>query len=267
MLEFLEEAWSETTYESKTKNKGAVDINEMCFSLLAASVPDFLRQVGREYSSKMVITGGFSARCLFIYAEKASKDLSLDTPFLKSNAKSKATYDMLINDLRDMAQVQGKFVADTAAKIMCETFLKKNRLAIEKEDSEVVANARARAKANVVKLAMVFSASRGNSMTINQIDMFNAIAAVEGVIDNLSRLFRGAGENVDGAACARVEDFIERVGKVSRKELLRGLHRHMSAETLDRILTVLETIGFVTISTANHQAYYQSTGKKGRTTP
>jgi hypothetical protein len=41
----------------------------------------------------------------------------------------------------------------------------------------------------------------------------------------------------------------------------------MSAETLDRILTVLETIGFVTISTANHQAYYQSTGKKGRTTP
>jgi len=60
MLEFLEEAWSKKTYDYQTKNKGSVFIDNMCCSLLAASVPDFLRNVNRE--AHMVITGGFSMR-------------------------------------------------------------------------------------------------------------------------------------------------------------------------------------------------------------
>ena len=66
MLTFLEVAWSQSTFDYQTKNKGSVSITSMCCSLLAASVPDFLRNVNHEAS--MVITGGFSSRCLFIYA-------------------------------------------------------------------------------------------------------------------------------------------------------------------------------------------------------
>jgi energy-coupling factor transporter ATP-binding protein EcfA2 len=255
MLEFLEEAWSKTTYEYQTKNKGNVAIDNMCCSLLAASVPDFLRNVNRE--AHMVITGGFSSRCLFIYAENPSKDLPFPEP-LKKNLKSKALYDNLILDLQEIGTLRGEFVIDTGARLRFEAFLRLNRAASSKDDSEAVANFRARIKAHVLKLAMIFSVSRDNTLHISEMDMINAIAEIQKILASLSKLFRGAGEGMDAAVTARVQDFIEKYGRVSKKEIFRALHRHLnSPETLDRILCVLETVGYCTVVNSNKTTFYQ----------
>ncbi len=137
MLTFLEVAWSQSTFDYQTKNKGSVSITSMCCSLLAASVPDFLRNVNHEAS--MVITGGFSSRCLFIYAEAPSKDLPWPEP-LENNKQSKASYDKLVVDLKEIANLRGEYRVDTSARIRLETFLKKNRVDSQRDDSEAVAN-------------------------------------------------------------------------------------------------------------------------------
>jgi energy-coupling factor transporter ATP-binding protein EcfA2 len=255
MLEFLEEAWSKKTYEYQTKNKGSVFIDNMCCSLLAASVPDFLRNVNRE--AHMVITGGFSSRCLFIYAENPSKDLPFPEP-LKKNKTSKDLYDKLIIDLQNISHLKGEFKVDTGARIMFEDFLKRNRLAAAADDSEAIANFRARMKAHLLKLAMAFSVSRSDDLIINTIDMANSIAEIRGVITNLNKLFRGAGEGMDAATTARVQDFIEKVGMTSKHEILKALHRHLnSQEHLDRILWILVAIGFVKQVSQGKKEYYQ----------
>ena len=260
MLEFLEEAWSKTTYEYQTKNKGNVAIDNMCCSLLAASVPDFLRNVNRE--AHMVITGGFSSRCLFIYAENPSKDLPFPEP-LKKNLKSKALYDNLILDLQEIGTLRGEFVIDTGARLRFEAFLRLNRAASSKDDSEAVANFRARIKAHVLKLAMIFSVSRDNTLHISEMDMINAIAEIQKILASLSKLFRGAGEGMDAAVTARVQDFIEKYGRVSKKEIFKALHRHLnSPEALDRILYVLEAIGYCTVVNSNKMTFYQPVAKK-----
>jgi len=260
MLEFLEEAWSKTTYEYQTKNKGNVAIDNMCCSLLAASVPDFLRNVNRE--AHMVITGGFSSRCLFIYAENPSKDLPFPEP-LKKNLKSKALYDNLILDLQEIGTLRGEFVIDTGARLRFEAFLRLNRAASSKDDSEAVANFRARIKAHVLKLAMIFSVSRDNTLHISEMDMINAIAEVQKILVSLSKLFRGAGEGMDAAVTARVQDFIEKYGRVSKKEIFKALHRHLnSPEALDRILYVLESIGYCVVVNSNKTTFYQPVVKK-----
>jgi energy-coupling factor transporter ATP-binding protein EcfA2 len=260
MLEFLEEAWSKTTYEYQTKNKGNVAIDNMCCSLLAASVPDFLRNVNRE--AHMVITGGFSSRCLFIYAENPSKDLPFPEP-LKKNVKSKALYDNLVLDLQEIGTLRGEFVIDTGARLRFETFLRLNRAASSKDDSEAVANFRARIKAHILKLAMIFSVSRDNSLHISDMDMVNAIAEIQKILASLSKLFRGAGEGMDAAVTARVQDFIEKYGRVSKKEIFKALHRHLnSPETLDRILYVLEAIGYCTVVNSNKMTFYQPVVRK-----
>ena len=260
MLEFLEEAWSKTTYEYQTKNKGNVAIDNMCCSLLAASVPDFLRNVNRE--AHMVITGGFSSRCLFIYAENPSKDLPFPEP-LKKNLKSKALYDNLVLDLQEIGTLRGEFVIDTGARLRFEAFLRLNRAASSKDDSEAVANFRARIKAHILKLAMIFSVSRDNSLHISDMDMVNAIAEIQKILVSLTKLFRGAGEGMDAAVTARVQDFIEKYGRVSKKEIFKALHRHLnSPEALDRILYVLETIGYCTVVNSNKMTFYQPAAKK-----
>ena len=249
MLEFLEEAWSRTTYEYQTKNKGSVTIDSMCCSLLAASVPDFLRNVNKD--AHMVISGGFSSRCLFIYAENPSKDLPFPEP-LKKNPRSKALFDALVTDLKTIASLRGEFKVDPAAKILLIDFLAKLRREASPDESEAMANFKARIKAHVIKLAMVLSVSTGDSLVIAPTDMFNAISMVEQIGRSLEKLFRGAGDAFDAVLTARIQAFVEKHGQTSRQEIMRAMHRHIgSFEALDRILVVLEAIGFLCITQQN----------------
>lgn len=265
MLEFLEEAWSRTTFDYQTKTKGSVSIDSMCCSLLAASVPDFLRNVNKE--AKMVITGGFSSRCLFIYADAPSKDLPFPVA-LKKSPVSKALYDQLVVDLRDIASMRGEFTIAADARIIFENFLKQNRIAGQKDDNEAIANFRARVKAHTLKLAMVLSASKSSNLVIDQFDMANAVHEIQRITQTLEQLFRGAGDSMDAENVARVQAYIEKHGMASKNGLLRALWRHFSAETLDRILNLLVMIEFCEVISQNKVTYYKHIPKiQGRTKP
>jgi energy-coupling factor transporter ATP-binding protein EcfA2 len=243
MLTFLEEAWSRTNFSYQTKNKGNVVIDDMCCSLLAASVPEVLRNVHRE--ANMVITGGFSSRCLFIYADHPSKSLDLDSVPMKKSKPSKELYDKLCLDLQDISKLRGEFTVEVGAKLMFADYVNRSLAAAAADDNEAIANFRGRMKAHILKLAIVFSVSRSNSLVISVIDMANALSEISKITVSLNKLFRGAGEGMDAATTARVQDFIEKNGRVSKREILKALYRHInSAETLDRILHILETIQF-----------------------
>lgn len=255
MLEFLEEAWSKKTFDYQTKNKGSVYIDNMCCSLLAASVPDFLRNVNRE--AHMVITGGFSSRCLFVYADSTSKDLPFPEP-LKKNKRSKTLWDDLIVDLRVISSLRGEFTIDTAARILFERFLKLNRAAQTGYDSEAVINFRARIKAHVLKLGMSFSVARDDSLCITQIDMQNAIVECEKVAENLVKLFRGTGDSPDSVAVARVLDYLEKAPR-TKNEILKAMWMHIgSMENVDRIIWTLELSGLISKVCQNKRDYYSA---------
>lgn len=269
MLEFLEEAWSRTNFDYQTKNKGSVSIDSMCCSLLAGSVPDFLRGIKREAS--MVITGGFSSRCVFVYADSPSKDLFFPEA-LKKNSRSAKLYADLVTDLKAISNLRGDFVVAADAKIKLEQFLVQNRKEAQSDDSEAVANFRARIKAHVLKLAMVLSASRNNSLIITLVEMTNAIDEVKRVMRTLEKLFRGSGDSLDAENTARVQTFIEKRGMASKKEILHGLHRHFTSETLDRILHILQTIEWCTTFDQNKIQYFKPIPKikqspNGKVTP
>ena len=260
MLEFLEVAWSQTKFTSKTKNKGKVEISDMCFSLLAASVPEFLRN-GKQ-DTRMVITGGFSSRCLFIVADKPSKNLPWPEP-LKDNARSKDLWNKLIVDLLEISKLRGSFKVATDARLALETFLTQNLAAMKSENSEAVINARARIKANTLKIAMVLSASRSDSLVIEKLDVTNAISEMTRIIGSLDKLFRGIGDSVDAENIARVQDLIEKYGMLSKSEILRSLRYHLTSEALDRILMVLLYTGLVESYDQSKITYYKQAKKPG----
>lgn len=261
MLSFLEESWSETSFNYQTKNQGSKFISEMCCSMLAASVPDFLRNVNKSRDSSMVITGGFSSRCLFIYAENPSKDLPWPKP-LKKYPPSKAIYDNLLIDLQAISSLRGEFSVDTSARIIFEDFLKKNRVA-NGDDSEAVANFKARIRAHALKLAMVMSVSRGDSLIINNFDMLNAITELNKILVTLEKIFRGAGDSDIAPLISIVQNYIEKKGTASRQEMYKALYRHIGTlENLDRILMILEYMEFCTQVVVQKKIYYKHTPKK-----
>ena len=262
MLEFLEEAWSKTNFDYQTKNKGSAFMENACCSLLAASVPDVLRNINKE--THLVITGGFSSRCLFIYAD----DTSRDDPFpehWKKNKKSKALRDALMVDLRQISSLHGEFQIATDARIILGKYLTANKLLTTSADSEPEANFRARVKSHVIKLAIAFSVSKGDSLIIDRFDITNAMTEVDKVIDNVKKLFRGAGDSLDATDIARVQNFIEKKGATSKKEIFANLYRHISEGDLDRVLWVLESIGFCTMRVRNKVNFYEQVAPAAKT--
>jgi hypothetical protein len=103
---------------------------------------------------------------------------------------------------------------------------------------------------------MVFSVSRGDSLSINDLDMVNAITEVERVIKTLDKLFRGAGDSMDAAGIARVQSFIEKRGPVSKEEILKNLYRHITRDDLERILWVIEYLPDYKVEMRSKRNFY-----------
>lgn len=241
MLEFLCESWDRNAYDYDTKNKGSAIVSDMCTSLIGGTVPDYVQNIERD--NKRTIKGGFTSRCIFIYEETPSKYLPFPPP-ISSSSQSVSMLGCIKNDLEHISHnITGEYTYNVEAKIKFENFLKMVRTNASC-DIEPVLNYKARIRAHILKLALILAASRKDSLVIEGIDMDNAIAFHQKVVKDLNRIFRGSGDSEISVAIAKVQEYIERVGLASKKELLSNLYRHMTVETLDRSLYVLETIGF-----------------------
>ena len=125
---------------------------------------------------------------------------------------------------------------------------------VDDNDSDVVMHYKRRMKIHVIKLAMIFSASYSNDMTISREDMSNAIKCLGDVLANLDKAFRGVGESELAESSAKVQGFIERKGITSRSEILKNMHRHITSENLERVLALFANIGII--------SYFSQGGKE-----
>jgi hypothetical protein len=254
MLDFLCEGWDRNEYDYDTKHSGSAFIKNMCTSLIACTVPDFIRNIDRNRD--LTIKGGFTSRCLFIFEDKIARQLPFPPP-LQSNRTSMDLLDALKNDLQEVAQLPGgEFKCDVAARIVFENFINSIRLSAS-DDLEAMAHFKSRIKAHILKLAMVISISRHDTLVIQKIDMDNAIAAINTCLKTLEKVFRGSGDSDMASATAHVQNYMEKTGAASRKELLSALHRHMDFAVLDRILYVLTEIGYCEPITIGNSAGYR----------
>ena len=86
--------------------------------------------------------------------------------------------------------------------------------------------------------------------------MKDAIFLISTIRKQLDRVFRGMGSSRLADATARVQLCIEKYSMVTRRELLRTLHRHVMPDDLDRVLHLLEAIGHVRILKQGQTVYY-----------
>lgn len=245
MLPFMCEAWERRDYEYQTKNSGSSFIKDMCTSLIAATVPEFVQRID-------ISSGGFSSRCIFIYDDKASKDLPFPPPINKNHP----LYVGLQNDLKHIATLGGEFTITPSARIKYERFSRRVKSSID-SDTEAVVRFKARIRAHTFKLCMIISLARKDALVIDDFEMDNAIAIMEKAIDDLEKVFRGSGQSPDAESAARVQSYIEAHGMANKKELIKHLHRHMTMETLERILFVLETMGWLIPQAQGKTTYYK----------
>jgi hypothetical protein len=257
MIVRLNKLWEQDTYEYKTKNQGNALVKGMCVNIIGGTVPDYVRGLDANYGS--VVGGGLSARCIFILEDKKSKEMPY-IPAIEASPASADLYAKLKLDLHYISQnVKGEYAINDEARIVFSNFYPATSPL--PEDSDAMLNFKGRMRTHIWKMAMILSAARKDKMVIEAPDVKDAIFLVTTVRRQLDKVFRGIGTSQLAEPTARVQQTIERFGMVTKNELISAVHRHVDPQTLDRVLYVLETIGYCMQKKVGTKVYYMQIPK------
>lgn len=227
--------WDEHEFEYETKNKGSYKIKDLCVSMLGGCVPDYVRSLSRDQMAP--ITGGFTARTIFVYATKKHK--LLPEGWGKPSVNINLIHDMLVNDLKHISSLEGEMRLDIdAQKLWNKTYAEHNKQG--DFDSDAAANFTSRISAHVVKTAIAISVSEDDSLVIKEHQLQRAIKYIEEVRNSVDIVFRTVGESPLVVIQEKVREFLRIVGVASRREILKRNYRHMTDDQLTQVLFTLE---------------------------
>jgi hypothetical protein len=243
MHEFLCAIWSKYEYDYQTKNKSSKFIKDMCVSILGGCVPDYIRKLTKDTMAP--VTGGFTARCIFVYATKKSQLLT--EHFGSPNGSRSQLEHELIEDLKHISRLQGEVFLTDEAKILWHSMYSSYAGGANSNsdfESDALINFKSRVPSHVLKCALALCFSEGDTFRINERQLSDAIKLVEDVRDNVDVTFRAVGESPLAVGQERIMKFIESRGITSYKEILKFNNRHVTPDQLSVIINLLETIGF-----------------------
>jgi hypothetical protein len=250
MTTFLCETWDRKDFEYDTKHAGTSIVKNMCVSLIGACVPAYIQSLSKETAS--AINGGFTARAVFVYANKKSQNIEWPRSF-KQLPGGIDLHKKLEDDLRTISNLRGEFAISAAAKNVFQDFYRSTSVTHQDSDSDVMQHFKSRIHVHAFKVAMALSAAFSDSLMIEVQDMQVAITLVRQVQDNLDRAFRGFGTSMLAEVTSRIQAFIEQRGVTTRKEILTFNHRYISDEDLTRVLYLLQQIDYIKVDSSGGQ--------------
>lgn len=237
------DAWDKGRVSYDTKHKGSYYVKDCCLSLLAGCVPEYIREINKEAMS--AIATGFTARCIFVYATQQGRDIDWPDD-IPSPPKLR---DLLMEDLKSIGQLKGNFRFTQHAKDYWKLFHAKVRDQIKSEDfaTDAVRHFLTRIETHVLKIAMILCVSEDDRMVIDRRHFENAVMYAEDVLNKLDVTFRAVGESDLAEATDRVMRYVEKQGITTRGKLLKDNWRHFTDDQLEKILKVLEHMGFLRV--------------------
>jgi len=216
-------------FDYGTRGKGLKIIKDVCLSILGGSTTTWLtKSIPND-----AIGGGFTRRVNFVYTKN---DPVLPRWNLIPNGAHK-NISLLIDDLRHIHNLRGQFTATKEFEKLFDEFTQGTQF--DDFDDEVKTSYKASKWVNALKVSMVLSISRGDSLVLEKPYLEEAIIRVNKVEDDLGMVFRTTGESTDAAAMGHILNFLEKRGKATLSEIMRISWRHASKEDTIRILSTL----------------------------
>jgi hypothetical protein len=243
----LTDLWDneEGTYGYGTRGKGERNINSPCVCLLGGSAQEWLvKSIPAD-----AVGGGFTRRVNFVFATK--KDKKIAWP-VQNGFKN---YDNFIDDLKEISNLRGEFTLTKGARQLFEPYYDSCEPA--EFDDEATSVYKTSKWANALKLAMIISAARGDSMQIDVNDWIYAVEKIEEVAKDLKVVFRAVGESDVTVAADRVIRYLELKGYATRSQILHANWRHISSEDLDKVIMTLREGGIIGEKTTGSKTLYE----------
>jgi len=211
-----------SSFEKVTKGSGTDIISAPWINIIGCTTPHWIA----DNMPAATVGGGFTSRCVFVYAD--SKETLIALPDEHTRPDHEAYAAALTADLEHIAtNLVGPYtILEEARAWIREWYAALWAPSNMQMDDKQLEGYRARKQTHMMKLALVLSASRGDSMEITLEDVVLANKMLEATEPNLDKVFSRIGRTEDSLQAERFIDFIKRHGKVRYVKAYQHIHSY-----------------------------------------
>lgn len=223
-------------WKYQTKNSGTDFIRGLCYNLLGATAPDWLQSI----IPIEAVGGGFTSRIIFVVEENKKQIV----PFPILTDEEKTLKQHLTADLQKIANLTGEFKLDNETMILYQDWYLEQEARMEKGDYPIpdprfIGYCERRAT-HIRKLALIMSASRGDSRLITELDFNRAKVLLEVTEKKMPKVFGGLGRSSTGAMVFTILEYLRDRKKVTKTELIKTFYRDISSMEFEEIIKTLK---------------------------
>lgn len=246
MVDIYVRLWDakDAPFTKNTKHSGNDVVYSPWINMIACTTPAWIAGNFPEY----MIGGGFTSRCVFVYADE--KEKYVPYPDEVAPANHEAISARLIQDLSHIAtNFQGPFKLSEEAREFGRLWYKEHFAKPHLElDKDRFGGYLARKQTIMHKLAMVICASRCDSMIISREDLALADTMVTDLETDMAKVFSKIGQAENAATADRLVSFVRARGKVKYHEAFRFVHAQMpSMRDFEDLLAGCQRAGMLVI--------------------
>lgn len=222
MVNFYIEMWDGgKTFDKVTKTSGIDSVEAPWINMIGCTTPDWIS----ENFTSSTIGGGFASRCVFVYGG-AKKERLIAWPDEAVEADHEPLREALIADLEYISlnlcgPIKITEEARTWGRKWYEELWTNKSLGVE---ARLLEGYLVRKQTHMVKLAMVLSVSRGDTLTISLEDLVLANTMLGELEGNMEKIFSQVGKKEDARHADEFLRFVESKKRVPYAEAFRYIH-------------------------------------------
>lgn len=223
MVDLFVELYDSRTgsFEKKTKSSGNDHVENPYLNLIACTTPSWIAGNFPEY----LVGGGFTSRCLFVYADKKAKLVAYPGKHVPPNFREQA--QKLFEDLCQISIMTGEFqLTDEAYAWGTEWYEKHSTTRHLHLDDDRFGGYLIRKQGHVHKLAMVLSAAEDNSLTITAEHLALANQMITDLEPDMQFVFSKIGKSDESIYAERIIWYVKSRQGCDYREALRFAYAH-----------------------------------------
>lgn len=223
MVDLLVSLWDGKpgSFEKRTKGSGNDSIVNPWINLIACTTPAWIAGNFPEY----MIGGGFTSRCIFVYADKKAKYVAYPGLDVPKNLSETAT--RLIEDLTSISCMAGEYRMTKAAVEWGTKWYQHHYEAKNPDlDDDRFGGYVARKQTHMHKLAMILAAAESDDLVLTEQHLALANTMITDLEPDMQFVFAKIGKTEDSLYAERLIWYVHKRGGCKYMEAYRFVHAH-----------------------------------------
>lgn len=242
MVDVLVSLWDgkKGTFVKSTKTQGDDVIENPFVNIIACTTPAWLEGNFPEY----MIGGGFTSRCIFLYAEQKRQYVAYPSTAVPRNFNESA--HRLVADLETISLLRGEYRLTDRALQWGESWYRRHFESKPPNlDNDRFGGYLARKQTHIHKLSMVLAASRSNDLIIDTDVLSLANDIITALESDMPRVFDRIGTSPTSRGAAELVSLVRNHGTVEVHQLYRQMFRTLSYDDFTLALNSAVQAGHV----------------------